>query len=640
MNKNKIKVQTNPLEWYRNNVPCRTACPVDTDSGQYVQLIAQEMYAEAFNVARSPNPLASICGRVCAAPCEDACRRAAIDAPVSIRALKRFVTEQYGSESQKPNFFQSLLSDEKAAGSQSPGHLGAFPKNQTKTGKRVAVIGSGPAGLGAAHDLALMGYAVTIFEALDEPGGMMRFGIPEYRLPRSVISKEVSNILSLGVTLKTKSPLTKEFGISQLRAEGYDAIFMAIGTQAGSALNIPGVDLDGVIKAVDYLININKGYKVDLGENVLIIGGGSVALDAARTAVRGVFSPKDAIDTAAQAGDIHVAIDAARSAKREGALNIHVASLESFEEMPAAKTMQGMEELNEAKEEGLIFHPSKGPKAIIGEDGKVKGVELIDVASVFDDDGRFNPKFVVGTEEFHKFDSVVLAIGQRADTSFLTHDDNIELTPRGTIKADPETLQTSDPGIFSGGDVVFGPRILIEAVENGKRAARSIHKYLESSSLDIQTNITIEKMPMSDFSMPDGYEKEKRCRPETISTDKRNGINEVEEVYHEDEAVKQAERCLKCHIETVYDPELCVLCNRCVDICPEECLELVSYDKVNIEGLDTSKIDESVSNGNNYSVMLKDHTACIRCALCAKRCPTGAWSMERLSFQDIIKGES
>ncbi len=627
-------------DYWKSQIKCLSNCPVNTDARAYIQAIEEGDLERAYLIARSPNPLASICGRVCAAPCEDACRRAAIDSPVSIRALKRFVTEQYGSESQRPNSFRAILGNEKASGSQSPGHLGAFPINQSKTGKRVAIVGSGPAGLGAAHDLVLMGHEVTIFEALDEPGGMMRFGIPEYRLPRSVISKEVSNILSLGVTLRTKSPLSKEFGISQLRAEGYDAIFLAVGTQSGSALNIPGADLDGVIKAVDYLININKGYKVNLGENVLVIGGGSVALDAARTAVRGFYSPQDAIETAAQAGDIHVAIDAARSAKREGAMNIHIASLESFEEMPAATTMQGLEELGEAKEEGIIFHPSRGPKAIIGDDGKVKGVELIDVASVFDDDGRFNPKFVDGTEKFYKFDNVVLAIGQKADTGFLTPEDNVELTPRGTIKVNADTLETSAPGVFSGGDVVFGPRILIEAVENGKRAARSIHKYLTSSTINIQTNITIEKMPISDYSMPAGYEKEKRCRPETISVDKRSGISEVEGVFQKDEAILQAERCLQCHIETVYDPELCVLCSRCVDICPEECLELVAYDRVEIEGLDISRIDASISAGENYSVMLKDHTACIRCSLCAKRCPTGAWTMERLSFQDIIRGES
>ncbi|MCP4704449.1 MAG: FAD-dependent oxidoreductase [candidate division Zixibacteria bacterium] len=640
MSKHKIPVSVNPLEWYRDNVPCRTACPVDTDSGQYVQLIAQEKFGEAFNVARSPNPLASICGRVCAAPCEDACRRAAIDSPVSIRALKRFVTEQFGSESQKPNSFKNLLGESKTAGSQSPGHLSAFPKNQAKTGKKVAIIGSGPAGLGAAHDLALMGHEVVIFEALDEPGGMMRFGIPEYRLPRSVIAKEVSNILDLGVSLKTKSPISREFGISKLRADGYDAIFLAVGTQAGSALNIPGVELDGVIKAVDYLININKGFKVNLGEKVLVIGGGSVALDAARTAIRGFYSPQDAIETAAQAGDLHIAIDAARSAKREGAKSIHVASLESFEEMPAATTMQGAEELDEAKAEGIIFHPSKGPKAIIGEDGLVKGVELIDVASVFDKNGRFNPKYVDGTEEIIKFDNVILAIGQKAETGFLVPEDNIEITPRGTIKADPKTLETSAPGVFSGGDVVFGPRILIEAVENGKRAAHSIHKYLTSSDLNIRTKVTIEKMPISDYSMPVDYEKVKRSRPETISVDKRSGISEVEGLFQENEAVKQAERCLKCHIETVYDPNLCVLCNRCVDICPEECLELVDYNRVDLNDYDTSKIDASIATGGNLSVMLKDHTACIRCALCAKRCPTGAWTMEHLSFQDIIEGEN
>ncbi|MCP4634688.1 MAG: FAD-dependent oxidoreductase, partial [candidate division Zixibacteria bacterium] len=464
MTKSKIKINTHPLEWYRDNVPCRSACPVDTDSGKYVQLIAEERHEEAFRVARSPNPLASICGRVCAAPCEDACRRGAIDAPVSIRALKRFITEHYGSESQKPDTFRSLLKGEKSTGACSPGHLGAFEISPVSAGKKVAIIGSGPAGLGAAHDLALMGYEVTIFEAAEESGGMMRFGIPEYRLPRSVISKEISNIMSLGVNIMTNTPISSKFGISQLKAEGFDAIFISIGTQAGSSLNIPGADLDGVIKAVDYLLNINKGYKVDLGDNVLVIGGGSVALDAARTAVRGFYSPKDAIETVVQAGGIHVALDAARSAMREGSLNVHVASLESFNEMPAAQTMQGNEELNEAHSEGVTFHPSKGPKRIIGEDGKVKGIELINVARVFDENGRFNPDFIENSEEYFEFDSIILAIGQQADTSFLSNEDGVELTQRGTIKTDPDTLATSAPGVYAGGDVAFGPRILIEAV--------------------------------------------------------------------------------------------------------------------------------------------------------------------------------
>jgi NADPH-dependent glutamate synthase beta subunit-like oxidoreductase/NAD-dependent dihydropyrimidine dehydrogenase PreA subunit len=633
----KLKVTAHPLEWYRDNVPCRTACPVDTDSGRYVQLIAEGRYDEAFRVARSPNPLASTCGRVCAAPCEDACRRGAIDEPISIRALKRFVTERYGSESTQPDTFRDLLRSHKSAGAQSPGHLSAFPVEVKASGRRVAILGSGPAGLAAAHDLALMGHEVTIFEAADEAGGMMRYGIPEYRLPRGVLAKEIRNIQSLGVTIRTKSPITRDFGISHLRSVGYDAIFVGVGTQAGSGLNIPGADLDGVIKAVDYLININQGYRVNLGDDVLVIGGGSVALDAARTAKRVVYSPEDAIEATAQAGALHVAIDVARSARREGSLNVHVASLESFDQLPAAATTQGREELREAELEGVTFHPSSGPRAIIGEDGRVKGIELIEVASIFDADGRFNPTYVEGTEKFHAFDSVILAIGQQAETSFILPEDGIELTPRGTIKADPETLKTSSPGVYAGGDVVYGPRILIEAVENGKRAARSIDSYLGGTATEERTKVTIEHIPIDEYVMPPAFEKRARCRPHAITSDRRTGISEVEEVYEENEAVVQAQRCLQCHIETVYDADLCVVCNRCVDVCPEECLLLVPIDQVEITGLDVSEFTAKSQKDEAFSVMLKDHTRCIRCGLCALRCPTNAWTMHRLDFSDVIE---
>jgi formate dehydrogenase (NADP+) beta subunit len=636
MRSKKIKAKAYPLEWYRNNVPCRKACPVDTDSGQYVQLIAAEKYEEAFGVARSPNPLASICGRVCAAPCEDACRRGAIDSPVTIRTLKRFLTERYGSESQKPNAFKSLLQGEISAGAQSPGHLGAFNQRPSMPEKKVAIIGSGPAGLGAAHDLALMGYNVTVFEAAAELGGMMRFGIPEYRLTRSVIAKEIGNIQSLGVKFKPNFKITSDYNLSNLQKDGFKAIFISAGTQSGIGLNIPGADLDGVIKAVDYLLNINKGYKINLGNNVLIIGGGSVALDAARTAIRGFYSPDEAIEMAAEAGEIHIAIDVARSARREGSINVHVASLESFAEMPAALTVQGNEELEEARCEGITFHPSRGPKQIIGKEGKVTGIELIDVESVFDAEGKFNPTFKPGSEKYHEFDSIILAIGQKADTSFLSPDDGIELTPRGLIKINPETMGTTAPGIYAGGDVAFGPRILIEAIANGKRAARSINEYLTDNSEKFHTEVIIETIPINDYCMPTAYEKEDRRMPNTIEVDRRTGISEVEEVFDETVAIKQAERCLQCHVETIYDAELCVLCNRCVDICPEDCLALIELDRVEIEGADTASLKTDLEEETKYSVMLKDHTKCIRCGLCAKRCPTGAWTMQRLNFRDVI----
>ncbi len=338
----------NALPWYRSNVPCMEACPVHTDSGRYVQLIAEGRFEDAFLIARAPNPLASVCGRVCSAPCEDACRRGWIDEAVTIRPLKRFVTERFGAESARPDFFKLLMSgpqkDSPAAaddaGCRRLWHADQLKGDNTLTGKRghrVAVIGSGPAGLGCAHDLALMGYDVTVFEALPELGGMLRYGIPEYRLPRGVIDREIAAIEKLGVTFLTNKPITREFGLQQLREEGFEAFFLSVGAMRGRDLQIEGADKDGVVKAVDYLLNLNRGYRVDLGDRVVIIGGGSVALDAARTAVREFYQPMDEIELTAKAVANQPAMDAARGALRGGASEVHVISLESLDELPAAR---------------------------------------------------------------------------------------------------------------------------------------------------------------------------------------------------------------------------------------------------------------------------------------------------------------
>ncbi|HEB84461.1 MAG TPA: FAD-binding protein, partial [Bacteroidetes bacterium] len=281
------------------------ACPVHTDSGRYVQLIAEERYREAYLVARSPNPLASTCGRICAAPCEDACRRGWIDQAVTIRPLKRFVTEQFGSESSRPDTLKSLLDDGVEYGCSRAWHMSCLGKTASskaaKVGKKVAVIGSGPAGLACAHDLALLGYRVTIFESLKNPGGMLRYGIPGYRLPREVIEREVAVLEQFGVEIRTGTPLTEEYNLRSLREEGFEAFFLSVGAMRGRDLNIPGHEKDGVIKAVDYLLNLNSGYRVDLGDKVVVIGGGSVALDAARTAVREFYQPMEEIELTAQA---------------------------------------------------------------------------------------------------------------------------------------------------------------------------------------------------------------------------------------------------------------------------------------------------------------------------------------------------
>src|SRR5262245_2835626 len=263
-----IRVTLPDLAHWKAQVKCQTGCPVSTDAGRYVQLIAEGRPEEAFLVARAPNPFASVCGRVCAAPCEDACRRSSIDAPVSIRALKRYVTEQYGVESIRPNTQDQLLESGVAEGNRYSGHLPirffrSTPAPISGPRQRVAVIGAGPAGLAAAHDLALLNYDATIFEASSEPGGMLRYGIPEYRLPRTLLRAEIDRILSLGVTLRLETPLSAQFGLTHLRASGFDAVFLSVGASRGRDLQVPGDGLDGVVKAVDYLLNVNRGYRVD-----------------------------------------------------------------------------------------------------------------------------------------------------------------------------------------------------------------------------------------------------------------------------------------------------------------------------------------------------------------------------------------
>src|SRR5512144_168907 len=258
-------------DWLENNFPCYKACPVGTEAGRYVALIAQGRYREAYAVARRPNPLASICGRICAAPCEPACRRGALDEPIAIRALKRFVTERFGVESMMDVDQLREIYGER---------LRRHPDD------RVAIVGAGPAGLAAAHDLALLGYPVTIFEAQAVTGRMLRLGIPEYRLPRELIKLEINAILNLGVDLKLGSRLGRDFLLSDLRRQGFRAVFLAIGAHRSRDLEIPGTDLDGVLKGVDFLLNMNMGYRLDLGKRVLVVGGGNVAVDVARTALR------------------------------------------------------------------------------------------------------------------------------------------------------------------------------------------------------------------------------------------------------------------------------------------------------------------------------------------------------------------
>jgi formate dehydrogenase beta subunit len=622
------------VAYFERQVLCRTACPVHTDAGGYVQAIAEGRDEDAYIIARRPNPFASICGRVCAAPCEAKCRRKDIDAAVAIRALKRFVCEQRGVESGHFDLDQVYPVAQRAE------------RAKLGNGTKVAVVGAGPAGMGCAHDLALMGFKVTVFEAQSMAGGMLTLGIPQYRLPREIIHAEIQAIVELGVELKLNSRLGRDFSLASLKQDGFEAIFLGIGAHKSRELGIEGVELDGTFRAIDYLLNVNLGYKVNLRGKVVVIGGGNVAFDVARSVVRQTaqiddMSPEELRKILREASttleqltqgdeqspdDVKVAFDVARQALRAGVREVHMYCLESLEEMPATRA-----EINEAMEEGVQLHPRWGPKRILGTDGRVTGIELIKVKSVFDQNRRFNPTFLEGTEETVEADGVILAIGQATDLSWLRPEDNLKITPRGSIAADPETLATSRPDVFAGGDVAFGPRIIITAVAEGRRAALSIAKFLTGKN-PVET-VTIRTTVYNAHRMFPGYEKLPRQEPPAIAIERRVGIAEVENTFAATDARQQAARCLKCHISPIFDGDLCVLCGGCVDVCPESCLRIV--DVADLNGDETLAAVVSARYGvkpprGEAAAIIKDETACIRCGLCAARCPTHAVTMERV----------
>jgi len=627
------------LEWLESNFPCMQACPVHTQAGRYVALIAEGKYEDAYRYARMPNPFASICGRVCGHPCEPACRRGQFDLPISIRALKRFITERFGPESRNPI---DVFSD----------------KPRPKYTEKVAVIGSGPAGMSAAHDLALLGYPVTIFEAAAVPGGMMHLGIPEYRLPRDVLNAQIREILELGPELKLGARLGRDFTLEDLRQQGYKSVLMAFGLHRSRDLNLPGSELDGVVKGIDFLLNVNLGYRFEVGKKVVVIGGGNVAIDVARSAMREQQKMTElGLPNELTSSEMDVAMkefmDVSRAALRMGAREVQLVCLESRAEMPAAE-----EEIHEGLLEGMQLRPSLGPKQFVGEKGKLTGLEVTKCISVFDENKRFNPKFAEGTEFVIPCDTVILAIGQSSDVSFLKPDDGIETTRQGILKINPATLMTTAPGVFAAGDIAFGPRLIINAVADGKKAAVEIHKFLRGAEWKPKSKY-VQITVLDHHEMAAHYDEYSRLAVPVLPIDRRTGIAEVETGYTEAEARTEASRCLRCWVNTIFEGDEangteCILCGGCVDVCPESCLSLVplkefAFTEQDMERLaaeqelrpiDLQHVAPDELNKTEGSVMVKDETICIRCGLCAERCPAHTISMEAFEVFDEEQGGS
>lgn len=500
--------QNKPDQLYQLGItepsPCTRACPAGVNVKSYVSLISSGRFHEALNVVRERNPLPGICGRICSHPCEATCSRNEIDAPVAISWLKRFVADYELS------------------------HPGIKPKRVKQTRKEnIAIIGSGPAGLTAANDLIRIGYGVTIFEALQKPGGMLITGIPSFRLPRDIVKVEIDAIKALGVKIKTNNKIKGKDAIKNLMKDGFDTVFLAVGAHKGKKLRIPGEDTSrGIINCVDFSNQVNLGTVPKLGKKVIVIGGGNVAIDTARTALR------------------------------VGAQEVQLYCLESREEMPAFE-----HEIEQAEKEGVVVNPSWGPKQILSQNGCVTGVEFRSCISVFDYEGRFNPTYGQETKRVNA-EMVVSAIGQDLDLDFLGKDHKLKLTKRNTFEVDKDTLKTSMLGVFAGGDAVLGASTVINAIAQGHIAARSIHRYLNHESLaqTIKTGAPEEWEFKVDTTL---HEKSKRSAMPMMDIPKRkNNFTEVEFGFDEATAIAEASRCLRC------GP--CSECFICVPECGKE----------------------------------------------------------------------
>jgi NADPH-dependent glutamate synthase beta subunit-like oxidoreductase/ferredoxin len=473
-------------------VPCQFTCPSQIDVPRYVRLVGEGKFAEATAVIREKVPFPKVLGHVCNHPCESVCRRDDVNEAISIRDLKRFAAER----------------DRKRL----------WEKNGLKkpsTGKKLAIIGSGPAGLTAAVYLTKLGHAVTVFEALPKAGGMMRYGIPAYRLPRDVLEDEIQEIENIGVTIKTNEKIEELDRL--LLNDGYDSVLVACGTHVGKKLPIPGADLEGVLVGLDFLKEVNRGNKIQVGKSVLVLGGGSVAFDCARTA------------------------------RRLGANEVHIACLESGDGIPAARA-----EIEEGVEEGITIHASKTFTKILSENSQITGVECLDVASFeFDEDGELQIEPVDGSVHVVSADMVIFAVGQLPEIPDFFE---LDLSERGLIEVDSYTLDTSKEGVFAVGDAVTGTGSVIEAIASGKKGAIAVDRYLGGDG-DIDERLSPPEEPKSWLGPGEGFAGRFRCSETRVDAgDRINNFQGIVRTLDEDAAIAESSRCLQCDLRLKITP--------------------------------------------------------------------------------------
>ncbi len=575
--------KTEDTEYFHQVVDCQWGCPAHTDVPEYIRLIALGRFSDAYMLNRGSNVFPGILGRVCDRPCEPVCRRGRVeDKPVAICRLKRVAADNRGDIRSR---------------------LPVAPKQ--KNGKRIALVGAGCASLTVVNDLMPLGYECVIYEALDKTGGLMRTNIPAFRLPASVLDEEIDYIVDMGADLRLNTPVNS---MRELLDEGYDAVFVGSGAPKGKNLNIPGRnDSDRIHVGIQWLESVAFGHTESIGKKVLIIGVGNTAMDCCRTSLR------------LGADDVKV-----------------------MARKPRGFFKASDWELEDAEEERVEIVVNHSPREFVLRDGKLVGMMFDLMDYDIDDNGRIVDSRVTG-EKFFPCDDVVLAIGQDNAFPWIERDLGIEFDRWEVPVVDPVTFESTLSGVFFGGDAAFGPKNIIWAVEHGHQAAISIDKYCRASPLTERlprgVNLQSAKMGIHEWSYSNDFDPSaRRIMPHVDLKRRFKKLDiEVELGFTAEQVITEVERCLNCDIQTVFTDNLCIECDACIDICPVDCLTIApNADEVTLkQNLKAPVLEPTqpffVSGPLKHTarVMVKDENLCVHCGLCAERCPTAAWDMQK-----------